>query len=156
MPTVHFYSKYVRMSKLKRKEVKRRNKYKKKQQKKQNMQKRRNDNRKSSPDNLTHKQRHNQMRRKTLGFMPMNEKFKRAEFHHLHFDIYGNENKNIGIYIPRKIHRSIAHNGATYTGMKELINAIIDWYPKKRNETFCNTIILLLVKIRTPFIKEKK
>lgn len=67
-------------------------------------------------------------KRRSLGFNPINERFDGAEYHHLRYNANGMKDNNIGIYIPRELHRSIYHNGFTGQGMDEMNKSAMEWY----------------------------
>jgi len=68
-------------------------------------------------------------KRRELGHEPINKWFKGSEAHHLRYTKTPNEQDNdITLYIPRKLHRSILHNGNTGKNMKEINVAALEWY----------------------------
>lgn len=67
-------------------------------------------------------------KRRFLGFNPINEYFKGSEYHHLRYNTNGQKDDDIGIFIPRDIHRSVPHNGVTGMGMDEMNSIAIKWY----------------------------
>lgn len=67
-------------------------------------------------------------KRRCLGFNPINEYFKGSEYHHLRYNTNGQKDDDIGIFIPRDIHRSVPHNGVTGLGMDEMNSIAIKWY----------------------------
>jgi hypothetical protein len=68
-------------------------------------------------------------KRRNLGHDPINTWFKEAEAHHLRYSNTTKEqNNDITLYVPRKLHRSISHNGNTGRGMRDINMACLDWY----------------------------
>lgn len=49
---------------------------------------------------------------------PINNSKIGYEFHHMHLDINGMIDRNIGIYIPDHLHKSVKHSSITGDGMK--------------------------------------
>lgn len=80
-----------------------------------------------------------QAKRRKLGHEPINKWFKGSEAHHLRYSKNPEEQDNdVTIYVPRKLHRSIYHNGNTGRGMREINIACLEWYlvetpPEKHN-----------------------
>lgn len=66
--------------------------------------------------------RQNQKRRE-LGHDPINNYFTGSEFHHLHI----NNDKSIGIYIPKDLHHSCYHESTSGNGMNEINKLAISW-----------------------------
>jgi len=58
-----------------------------------------------------------------LGYAPINSYCEDMDFHHMHL----NNDKSIGIFIPREIHRGIYHDPITLKGMKEVNKAALIW-----------------------------
>ena len=58
----------------------------------------------------------------------INESFEGADFHHLHVDLDGNVDHDIGIYIPHELHNSKYHSCKTWIGMDEMNKLAIEWY----------------------------
>jgi hypothetical protein len=67
-------------------------------------------------------------KRRAFGFNPINEYFEGSEYHHLHYDQYGNEDRAIGLFIPAELHRSIYHDSETGQGIKEIEAVAWKWY----------------------------
>lgn len=68
-------------------------------------------------------------KRRNLGHLPINSWFEGCEGHHLRYSKNPDEQDNdITLYIPRKLHRSIHHNGNTGKNMKEINVAALEWY----------------------------
>lgn len=68
-------------------------------------------------------------KRRKLGHDPINKWFKGAEAHHLRYSKNPEEQDNdITLYVPRKLHRSIWHNGNTGQGMREINIICLEWY----------------------------
>jgi hypothetical protein len=63
------------------------------------------------------------LKRKKLGYNPINEYFEGSHYHHLRYDANGNKDNDIGIHIPGRLHNSVFHNGFTGQGMEEIIEA---------------------------------
>jgi len=72
-------------------------------------------------------------KRRGFGFSPINNYFEGAEFHHMHVDFNGDEDHEIGIFVPGDLHRSIKHNSFTWAGMEEMNNKAIEWYNENYN-----------------------
>lgn len=72
-----------------------------------------------SPEGRETQQRSKTKRQRGLGFEPLNEWFSGSEAHHV--------NKNVIIYIPEEIHRSISHNIWNGKGMEEINKAAFEW-----------------------------
>lgn len=72
--------------------------------------------------------RYNLKRLQEYGYKSINKWFEGAEYHHLHYDQYGNVDKSIGMYIPKELHQSIRHNGNTGKGIKEMADTAWNWY----------------------------
>ena len=69
--------------------------------------------RKENPEcNLEIRRKSNVKRQKALGYKPLNKPFEGAEGHHV--------NKEVIIYIPATLHRSIRHNVFTGKNMEEI------------------------------------
>lgn len=66
--------------------------------------------------------------RRSLGFSPINEYFHGSHFHHFIYTATGLRDTDLGVYIPKELHRSIWHNGNTGKGMKEINRCAIEWY----------------------------
>jgi hypothetical protein len=96
-------------------------------------------------------------RHRDYGFEPMNPRIENREFHHLHVDIYGNEDHAIGIHVPYEVHKSIGHSGKTMNNMKAVLENIIEWHDAADEAfvegTYGNTILLMLIYEQTPNIK---
>lgn len=58
---------------------------------------------------------------------PINQFRKDCVFHHFHFEINGVIDRNIGIYIPLPLHRSIKHSSMSGKGLREMNNAALLW-----------------------------
>lgn len=68
-------------------------------------------------------------KRRNLGHAPINKWFKGSEAHHLRYSKNIEEQDNdITLYVPRKLHQSIHHNGNTGKNMKEINIACLEWY----------------------------
>lgn len=63
------------------------------------------------------------IRRRELGFEPINTIFEGAEFHHM----YLNGSNGIGIFIPHDVHRSIKHSRISMEGMREINKMSLLW-----------------------------
>lgn len=72
-------------------------------------------------------------KRKQWGFNPINESFDGAEFHHLHRDLEGNEDHEIGLFIPKELHRSVYHNWKSWVGMEAVNELALNWYKSQNN-----------------------
>jgi len=59
--------------------------------------------------------------------VPLNSKNGSTVFHHMHLDLYGGTHRNIGIYIPKELHRSIKHSSISGEGMKDINKASLLW-----------------------------
>lgn len=71
----------------------------------------------------------NKAKRRNLGHEPINAWFKGSEAHHLRYSkTIEEQDNNITLYVPRKLHRSIHHNGNTGQGMREINIACLNWY----------------------------
>jgi hypothetical protein len=57
----------------------------------------------------------------------INKRDGENEYHHMHLEINGGINQNIGIYIPKELHRSIYHNSTTGKGIREINKASLIW-----------------------------
>ena len=58
-----------------------------------------------------------------LGFNPINQYFEGSHYHHM----YLNGSTKLGMFIPKKLHRSIIHDGRTTQGMRKINNAALLW-----------------------------
>ena len=68
-------------------------------------------------------------KRRKLGHIPINNWFKGSEAHHLRYSrTVDKQDNDITIYVPRKLHQSIYHNGNTGKNMKETNIACLEWY----------------------------
>jgi hypothetical protein len=68
-------------------------------------------------------------KRRQLGHEPLNEWFKGSEAHHLRYSKTPEEQDNdITLYVPRKLHRSIPHNGTTGKNMRQINVRLLEWY----------------------------
>ena len=68
-------------------------------------------------------------KRRNLGHEPLNAWFKGSEVHHLRYSKNPKlQDNDITIHVPRKLHRSIAHNGNTGKGMRETNITCLEWY----------------------------
>lgn len=68
-------------------------------------------------------------KRRNLGHEPINLWFKGSEAHHLRYSkTIEKQDNNITLYVPRKLHRSIPHNGNTGQGMRDINIACLEWY----------------------------
>jgi len=72
-------------------------------------------------------------KRRGFGYSPINKYFKGAKFHHLHINFNGEEDHNIGIFIPTELHNSVSHNSFTWDGMEEMNDKAIEWYNENYN-----------------------
>lgn len=64
-----------------------------------------------------------------LGYEPINKWFKGSDCHHLRYSkTYKEQDNSLVIYTPRKLHRSIWHNGNTGQGMKAINMLLLEWY----------------------------
>lgn len=73
--------------------------------------------------------RREQSKRRKLGHEPINSWYKGSECHHLRYSKNTDEQDNdITLYVPRKLHRSIPHNGNTGKNMKQINVACLEWY----------------------------
>lgn len=59
--------------------------------------------------------------------VPLNSKNFGTVFHHMHLNLRGGTHRNIGIYIPKELHRSIKHSSISGDGMKEINKASLLW-----------------------------
>lgn len=66
-------------------------------------------------------------KRKSLGYEPINQRFKGSAFHHMHLDTGNGVNRGIGIHIPAEIHRRFYHNGNNGIGMREMNKLALVW-----------------------------
>ena len=77
--------------------------------------------RKKNPERAREiRRKHYYKRKRNLGYIPINKHFKDSVFHHL--------DKDIGIYIPKWLHRSIWHNLFTGQGMDKINTEAIHWW----------------------------
>lgn len=53
----------------------------------------------------------------------INSHFKGSEFHHLHIKAA----PCVGVFIPKKIHKSVWHDGATGRGIREINRLALLW-----------------------------
>jgi hypothetical protein len=68
-------------------------------------------------------------KRRCLGHEPLNEWFKGSEAHHLRYSkTTDTQDNNVTLYAPRKLHRSIIHNGNTGKNMKTINVLLLEWY----------------------------
>jgi hypothetical protein len=68
-------------------------------------------------------------KRRNLGHSPINSWFKGSEAHHLRYSKTSEEQDNdITLYVPGKLHRSIPHNGVTGKGKRDINIACLEWY----------------------------
>lgn len=69
------------------------------------------------------------LRRRKLGYEPINSWFENADCHHLRVtpDLSAKDN-SLALYIPQRLHRSIQHNGETGSGMREINIKALQWY----------------------------
>lgn len=68
-------------------------------------------------------------RRRELGFNPINSIFENAEYHHLMCKKSSGEcDKEIGLFIPAKLHRSVAHDGNKGRNMDKMNKLALEWY----------------------------
>lgn len=67
--------------------------------------------------------RTNAKRHRELGFEPINEPFEGAHAHHM--------TKDIVVYIPAELHRSVCHNVFTGEGMDEINGKVLVWLGKQ-------------------------
>jgi len=58
-----------------------------------------------------------------LGYTPLNNWFEGSEFHHM----FINNDVNIGIHIPKKLHRSVKHNPANEFSMTKINTLAMNW-----------------------------
>ena len=73
------------------------------------------------PEKVREKGRkHQDKRRRNLGYIPFNKWFKGCEFHHL--------DRDSGIYIPKWLHRAYYHNQFTGQGMDKINDTAIRWW----------------------------
>lgn len=63
--------------------------------------------------------RKSRFKRRSLGFIPLNEPFEGAHGHHI--------DKEHIVYIPAKLHRSVSHNVFTGEGMDEINDKVFVW-----------------------------
>lgn len=61
--------------------------------------------------------------RKGFGFDPINDWFEGSHYHHTH----ENENHDIGIFIPAKLHNSIKHDNKNQESMDRINRAAYEW-----------------------------
>jgi len=81
-----------------------------------------------TPIGQVYSKKRNAIRRK-LGNDPINKWFRGSELHHLRYSKTIQEQDNyITMYVPRKLHRSIHHNGITGRNMKQINLACLVWY----------------------------
>jgi len=71
--------------------------------------------------------------RKHLGHRPLNKHFKYSEFHHLIVMPDGTIDFNVGIYIPKEMHRGVKHSARTGRGLLK-INKLAWNYLNKHKE----------------------
>lgn len=69
--------------------------------------------------------RHQNKRRRHLGFIPLNISFENSEAHHIDRDLV--------IFIPTELHRSIGHNVFSGKGMKEINALAFQWIATQEN-----------------------
>jgi hypothetical protein len=75
----------------------------------------------------------NLCKRRSLGYNPINEHFPGSHYHHLRYDANGIKDDDIGIFIPKKLHKSIYHNGFTGQGMDKINKVALEWYMSQKN-----------------------
>ena len=59
--------------------------------------------------------------------IPFNHSQSESVFHHMHLMLPGGTHRNVGIYIPKTLHRSIPHSSITGKGMKQINKAALLW-----------------------------
>ena len=84
--------------------------------------------RKNNPEKVRAWDIRSRAKRKEWGYNPINKYFKDSHFHHLHI----NGDKNIGIYIPAEIHKSVWHSNKDQKTMNKINNLAFEWL--KNNE----------------------
>jgi hypothetical protein len=68
-------------------------------------------------------------RRRNLGHAPINERFEGCDEHHLRYSKSNkSQDNNLTLYVPRKLHQSIAHNGNTGKNMRKVNMLLLEWY----------------------------
>jgi hypothetical protein len=66
--------------------------------------------------------------RRVLGYKPINQRFEGSEYHHMHLkNSKGIVDTDIGVYIPKNLHKSIYHSSRTGIGLSEINNAAFVW-----------------------------
>lgn len=65
-------------------------------------------------------------RKRNLGFEPLNTCFEGSEAHHM--------TKDVVIFIPKELHRSVRHNLETGEGMDEINGKALVWAGRQTNE----------------------
>ena len=92
-------------------------------------------------------ERKKRMRRRGLGHCPINEWFRGSVAHHLRYSTTSTEqDNNLTIYVPAKLHRSIKHNGRTGENMKAINMLLLEWYVENTPEEQRNPLALQLLK----------
>lgn len=85
--------------------------------------------------------------RRELGHEPINEWFKGCDSHHLRYSATNKERDNdLVIYAPRKLHRSVWHNGKTGENMKAINMLLLEWYVENTSKEQRNPVALQLLK----------
>jgi len=59
--------------------------------------------------------------------VPFNTQIDGSVFHHMHLELVGGIHRNIGIYMPKTLHRSIKHSSISGEGMKEINKVALLW-----------------------------
>lgn len=68
----------------------------------------------------------NAKRKRELGFEAINDPFENSEGHHM--------DKDIVVYIPKELHRSVKHNVFTSEGMKKINGKVLVWLEEQNKE----------------------
>lgn len=71
----------------------------------------------------------NNVNRKGLGYNPMNESFKGSHFYHTFID----NDPDIGIYIPAKLHNSVWHGRNNQKTMDKINNLAFEWLKNNKD-----------------------
>lgn len=81
-------------------------------------------------------------RRRELGFNPINNIFENAEYHHLMCKKSSGEcDKDIGLFIPAKLHRSVAHDGSKGRNMDKMNKLALEWYTSNTPKSKIKAIV---------------
>ena len=85
--------------------------------------------RKNNPEKVRAWDIKSRAKRKEWGYNPINKYFKGSHFHHLHI----NGDKNIGIYIPAEIHKSVWHSNKDQKTIDKINNLAFEWLKNNKD-----------------------